>query len=88
MRRRVLLILLLLVVAAWAAVVLRFIVWPTEQTPRHTDAVVVLSGDHLRLGKGLELMARGVAPTLVISDGRAPGWHRANRLCRGDAIHG
>ena len=46
---------------------------------------MVLAGDHLRLGKALELMARQVAPTLVISDGRAPGWYRANRLCDGGA---
>jgi uncharacterized SAM-binding protein YcdF (DUF218 family) len=80
-----LVLVLLVVVAAWAAVTARFVLWPEEQSPRHADAVVVLSGDHLRLGKALELMARQVAPTLVISDGRAPGWHRANRLCEGGA---
>jgi uncharacterized SAM-binding protein YcdF (DUF218 family) len=77
--------LLVLLVAGWLFVVGRFVLWPDEQAPRHADAVVVLAGDHLRLGKALELMTRGVAPTLVISDGRAPGWYRANRLCDGRA---
>ena len=80
--RSVLLILLLVVVAAWAAVVARFVLWPVQDSPRRADAVVVLAGDHLRLGKALELMARRVAPTLVISDGLAPGWREANRHTR------
>jgi uncharacterized SAM-binding protein YcdF (DUF218 family) len=81
-RRLVVLAVLLALVAAWAAVVVRFVVWPVQDRARHADAVVVLAGDHLRLGKALELMTRGVAPTLVISDGLARGWRRANRLCR------
>ena len=80
--RRLVLLLLVLLVAAWAAVVARFVLWPAQDEPRRADAVVVLAGDHLRLGKALELMARRVAPTLVISDGLAPGWRKANRLCR------
>jgi uncharacterized SAM-binding protein YcdF (DUF218 family) len=83
MRGRHALVGLLVLVAAWAAVAARFVLWPDEQAPRHADAVVVLAGDHLRLGKALELVTRRVAPTLVISDGRAPGWDRANRLCGG-----
>jgi uncharacterized SAM-binding protein YcdF (DUF218 family) len=71
------------VVAAWIAVAVRFVLWPAQDRARRADAVVVLAGDHLRLGKALELMTRRVAPTLVISDGLARGWHRANRLCRG-----
>jgi uncharacterized SAM-binding protein YcdF (DUF218 family) len=81
MRRLVLVVGLL--VAVWIAVVVRFVLVPVQDEPRHADAVVVLAGDHLRLGKALELMTRRVAPTLVISDGLAPGWRRANRLCRG-----
>jgi uncharacterized SAM-binding protein YcdF (DUF218 family) len=83
--RRLVLVLVVLVVAAWAAVVTRFVLWPVQDSPRRADAVVVLAGDHLRLGKALELMTRHVAPTLVISDGLAPGWREANRLCRGEA---
>jgi uncharacterized SAM-binding protein YcdF (DUF218 family) len=74
-----------LLVAAWIAVVARFVLWPVQDEPRRADAVVVLAGDHLRLGKALELMTRRVAPTLVISDGLARGWRQANRLCRGGA---
>ena len=85
MRRRVLPVLVTLAVAAWVAVVVRFVLRPSQDSPRSADAVVVLAGDHLRLGKALELMARRVAPTLVISDGLAPGWRRANLLCRGRA---
>jgi uncharacterized SAM-binding protein YcdF (DUF218 family) len=80
---RRLLLVLVVVLAAWAGVAARFVLWPTQDSAGHADAVVVLAGDHLRLGKALELMTRRVAPTLVISDGLAPGWRRANRLCRG-----
>lgn len=83
--RRLVLPVVVLVVAAWAAIVARFVLWPVQDSPRRADAVVVLAGDHLRLGKALELMTRQVAPTLVISDGLAPGWREANRLCRGGA---
>jgi uncharacterized SAM-binding protein YcdF (DUF218 family) len=83
--RRLVLVLVVLLVAAWAAVVARFVLWPVQDSPRRADAVVVLAGDHLRLGKALELMTRRVAPTLVISDGLAAGWREANRLCRGEA---
>ena len=83
--RRFLFVVVVLLVVAWATVAARFVVWPEQDGARRADAVVVLAGDHLRLGKALELMTRRVAPTLVISDGLAPGWHRANRLCRGRA---
>jgi uncharacterized SAM-binding protein YcdF (DUF218 family) len=80
--RRLVLVVVPLLVVAWAAVVARFVLWPVQDAPGRADAVVVLAGDHLRLGKALELMTRRVAPTLVISDGLAPGWRQANRLCR------
>ena len=83
--RRLVLVLAVLLVAAWAAVVARFVLWPAQDEARRADAVVVLAGDHLRLGKALELMTRRTAPTLVISDGLARGWRQANRLCRGGA---
>jgi uncharacterized SAM-binding protein YcdF (DUF218 family) len=83
--RRLVLPVVVLLVAVWVAVVARFVLWPVQDQPRRADAVVVLAGDHLRLGKALELMTRRVAPTLVISDGLAPGWREGNRLCRGGA---
>ena len=83
--RRAFLVVAVVVVAAWVAVAVRFVLWPEQDRVGRADAVVVLAGDHLRLGKALELMTRRVAPTLVISDGLAPGWRQANRLCRGGA---
>lgn len=82
-RSSILLAFLVIALLAWSAVLF---VWPRENDPGRADAVVVLSGARdSRLGKGLELMRAGVAPTLVISDGRAKGWQEANRLCRGRA---
>lgn len=77
---------LALVLVAWLAATAVLFVWPREDEPRRADAVVVLSGARkTRLAKGLDLVRAGVAPTLVISDGRAPGWVDGNRLCGGRA---
>jgi uncharacterized SAM-binding protein YcdF (DUF218 family) len=66
-----------------AATVFLFVVPDSDPVPARADAIVVLAGGRVdRLGKGLELWHRGVAPTLVISDGRAAGWAEANRLCK------
>lgn len=71
-------------VVAWLVATAVLFVWPRQDEPSRADAVVVLSGGRkTRLAKGLELIRGGVAPTLVISDGRAPGWGEANRLCGG-----
>jgi uncharacterized SAM-binding protein YcdF (DUF218 family) len=76
-------VLLALLLAAFLAASAVLFVWPREDEPGRADAVVVLSGARgSRLAKGLELMRDGVARTLVISDGRAPGWAEGNRLCR------
>jgi uncharacterized SAM-binding protein YcdF (DUF218 family) len=56
-------------------------VFPREDDPRSADAVVVLSGSRDRLPTGLELVRKGVAPVLILSDGAVPGWPEANRLC-------
>jgi uncharacterized SAM-binding protein YcdF (DUF218 family) len=70
---------------AWLAATAVLFVWPEQDEPRTADAVVVLSGGRkTRLAKGLELVRAGVAPTLVISDGTAPGWREGNRLCDGE----
>jgi uncharacterized SAM-binding protein YcdF (DUF218 family) len=77
------LVALVLIVAFLAGSAVLF-VWPREDEPRRADAVIVLSGARdSRLAKGLELMRSGVARTLVVSDGRAPGWADGNRLCNG-----
>lgn len=55
---------LLALAGAWLAV---SILWPRTDTARSADAVVVLSGDHgERLARAKELLAAGVAPTLVL----------------------
>jgi uncharacterized SAM-binding protein YcdF (DUF218 family) len=78
-----LVLILALLIAFLAATVYLFIV-PHMDRVTHADAVVVLSGGRTdRLPKGLKLVQDGVAPTLVISDGRAQGYPQANRLCRG-----
>jgi uncharacterized SAM-binding protein YcdF (DUF218 family) len=79
------LVVLAALVAVWLVACAFLFVWPPVHTPKRADAVVVLSGKRKRLGEGLELVRAGVARTLVISDGRAPGWRRANRLCAGHA---
>lgn len=82
MRR--LLILLLVLVAAWVAASVVLFVVPSQDTPRHADAVVVLAGSRReRLPKALELMRRGVAPVLLISGGRDPRWTQAHPYCAG-----
>lgn len=44
----------------------RLFLWPSTDEPSRVDAVVVLSGDYgERMRRALELMAEGVAPTLV-----------------------
>ena len=71
---------------AFCAATARWILWPPEDEPGRADAVVVLAGGAgERLAEGLRLMEAGVAPTLVISHGRQPGWPEANRLCSGAA---
>ena len=58
-------------VVAWLVATSLLFVWPGEDSPAHANAVVVLSGAHSeRLDKGLVLMRRGVAPVLMISNGR------------------
>ena len=76
--------LLALVLVVWLVATAILFVWPRPDEPANADAVVVLSGVRkARLAKGLELVRKGVAPTLVISDGEAPGWAEGNRLCDG-----
>jgi uncharacterized SAM-binding protein YcdF (DUF218 family) len=75
--RRLVLLLFLLAVLAVASVWL--FGFPHSDAPGHASAVVVLSGsNHDRLPRALALMREGVAPVLVVSDGR----HTVPRLCR------
>jgi uncharacterized SAM-binding protein YcdF (DUF218 family) len=80
--RRPLLIVALIALAAFAvASVPLFILYDDDQVAK-ADAVIVLRGEKQRLPVALELVERGVAPVLMISDGLNPRWTRANRLCR------
>lgn len=74
---------LLVVALALAFVVVSVVlfVFPHQDRAGRADAVVVLAGGRERLHKGLGLMRAGVAPTLVIDDGRSPSWPEANRVC-------
>lgn len=77
-------LLLLGLVLGWAIAAAVLFVWPPQHPASHADAVVVLAGGGgPRLAQGLELVRRGVAPVLVVSDGWSPTWPEANRLCAG-----
>jgi len=72
------------VLLAWVVGACVLFFFPRQDPPGRADAVVVLSGANgPRLRRGLELMRRHVARTLVISDGWNPTWPEANRLCGG-----
>jgi uncharacterized SAM-binding protein YcdF (DUF218 family) len=76
----------LAVVALACALTARYVVWPSTDGPRRADGLVVLAGGGgERLAEARRLMAGGVAPVLVVSHGRQPGWAEANRLCNGGA---
>jgi uncharacterized SAM-binding protein YcdF (DUF218 family) len=78
----VLKVVLIAVVVAFLGLSARLFVFPDTDKPVSADAVVVLAGARKpRLNKGLELMRKGVAPTLVISDAPVFGWPEADRLC-------
>jgi uncharacterized SAM-binding protein YcdF (DUF218 family) len=81
MRLLLLLLALAVIVALTVASVLLFILYDDDELAK-ADAVVVLAGSKFRLPVGLELVERGVAPVLVISDGRHPRSAAANLLCR------
>lgn len=72
------------IVALAVASVFLFILYDDDAVTT-ADAVVVLAGSRFRLPVGLELVERGVAPVLVISDGLDPRSPLANRLCRNRA---
>jgi uncharacterized SAM-binding protein YcdF (DUF218 family) len=69
---------------AWAAAAAVLFMWPPQHVPPRADAVIVLSGVRgTRVARGLDLVRRGVAPVLVVSDGWGATWPEANRLCAG-----
>jgi uncharacterized SAM-binding protein YcdF (DUF218 family) len=71
-------------VVGWVVAAAILFVWPPRGSDARADAAVVLAGGRgPRLAEGLSLVREGVAPVLVISDGWAPTWPEANRLCAG-----
>ena len=81
MRRPLLALALAAFLALAVASVFLFILYDDDRVTK-ADAVVVLAGSKFRLPVGLRLVARGVAPVLVISDGLDPRSARSVRLCR------
>lgn len=83
------LVLVLVAAGVAAALTLRWFVFPPTvdvDEVGEADAVVMFVGGRgERLDTAHALMDRGVAPVLVIPNGRAPEWPEANVLCRGDA---
>lgn len=55
------------------------VVDPIEDNPSNVDAIVVLSGEHLRVQRGLELFKNGWAPLLVVSEGES--WDDVSARC-------
>jgi len=72
-------------VALAVASVFLFILYDDDEVAT-ADAIVVLAGSKFRLPVALELLERGVATNLVISDGLDPRSPSANRLCRERAL--
>lgn len=85
--RRPLLLIALIALAALAVASVPLFIFYDDDSVAKADAVMVLAGEKRRLPIALELVERGVAPVLVISDGLDPRWTQANRLCRfGDPV--
>ena len=79
---RLLIRLLIVGLVVWLAAALYLFVWPKQDHPRRTDAIVVLAGAEVqRFSHALELARAGVAPVLVVSDGAGSSWAPARNLC-------
>jgi uncharacterized SAM-binding protein YcdF (DUF218 family) len=61
------LIALVLLITSCLVLTATLFVWPATNSPRRSDAIVVLDGSGPRLQKGLALARAGYAPYLVIS---------------------
>jgi len=65
-----------------------FLLHPQDQLPRKADAVYVLAGNRNRLPVALALMAKKVAPTLVVSEDSQSSDPARYRLCHGSRPKG
>jgi uncharacterized SAM-binding protein YcdF (DUF218 family) len=79
--RRALLLLALALVALAVASVPLFALQPDDPLPSRADAVVVLAGSESRLPVALDLMQRGIAPVLVVSDPEGRDDEARRALC-------
>jgi uncharacterized SAM-binding protein YcdF (DUF218 family) len=66
-RRRNISIALGALITAFLVLTALLFAWPATNSPRRSDAIVVLGGSGFRLQKGLALAEAGYAPYLVIS---------------------
>jgi uncharacterized SAM-binding protein YcdF (DUF218 family) len=68
---------------AFVLLTVRFFIRPDTDTPRPSDAIVILGpGLHgERLAGGVRLMRQGFGRVLVISKARDRNWTAADRLC-------
>jgi uncharacterized SAM-binding protein YcdF (DUF218 family) len=83
LRRRLILAVGALLLAALVGASIALFLLPDEGAPARADAIVVLSGTRgTRLTKALELMRRGIAPVLVISNDPQTPVREAVHLCR------
>jgi uncharacterized SAM-binding protein YcdF (DUF218 family) len=78
----------IVILAAFAAVAVATVVLflrPRTDEPRQADAVVMLGPglEGERVAPSVRLVRRGVAPVLVVSRARDPGWEAGHRLCGG-----
>lgn len=67
---RVLILLLFTVMLGWSLALIAFVQsMPRTPTPPsvHTDAIVVLTGGNARVERGLDMLAQGAAPVLLVS---------------------
>lgn len=60
----------------------RLFVWPSTDSPKGADAVVIFAGGRgERLSTAERLMQAGLARNLVVPNGTAPEWPAGNRAC-------
>ncbi len=84
MIRRLVLLGIVLAAVIGAVATAGLFLWPRTHAPAKADAVVVfVGGKGERLATALRLVKSGVATNLVIPNGTASTWPRANRLCKG-----
>jgi len=83
MLRSVISFLVVVAAVAYGFGIWLFLLHPQDGLPRKADAVFVLAGGRSRLPVALDLMARKVAPTLVVSEDSLSSDPARYQLCHG-----